>query len=529
MFYFSSSKTSMSESNSNIAVLSEAKAEYTKQLINILRVNIYQGIKSIYNDAKAICEQKKALDDILIVFQELLSRIPKWSQEIIDKEYSRIEDNSQCDWLEDLITAVFISHTKVLTLVHQGKHNKKINIKIPKASHFMHLCYIESAREIWRYPYLFSERLPQYQYQKNMRDSEQIIADAISETIRKQLPVKNILKEYLGDGYTSEVSEEEDVKTTTSNRQKKNLRKLVKKEIELSQQSGSGFNGNGNDDDDDDDNDNDDDVDNDDDDDAEESNSDNNREDDDTDTDTDTESKKLSESDYEDNLMIRKLINKEIKKVIGNKEYKTKRKSKTPPVTAPPVTVEDLELSDIEMDTVDISLDNVSTPILEVIESKPVLEQEPVLAPVVEAFLAEPVKDAEVETPLSRPVSPPQPTISIEVVGNANQYRDVEAKESDIKEINIGSKVINGLKDFLGINKIDDTSKIETYETPVKTNTLAIQQLDDIDLELESSGNGGGISDVEGSSSDLELDCLDVDLDNVANSNNEKKKEFTFF
>jgi hypothetical protein len=93
----------------------------------------------------------------------------------------------------------------------------------------------------------------------------------------------------------------------------------------------------------------------------------------------------------------------------------------------------------------------------------------------------------------------------------------------------LGSKVINGLKDFLGINKIDDTSKIETYETPVKTNTLAIQQLDDIDLELESSGNGGGISDVEGSSSDLELDCLDVDLDNVANSNNEKKKEFTFF
>jgi hypothetical protein len=195
-------------SESNLAVLTEAKAEYTKQLINILRSNIYQGIKSIYNDAKEICSQRNALDDVLIVFQELLSRIPKWSQEIIDKEFKRVEDNSSCDWLEDLITAVFISHTKVLTLVNQGRQNRKINIKIPKPSHFMHLCYIECAREIWRDPYLFSDRLQPSQYQKNMRDSESIISNAISETIRNQLPVKNILKEYLGAGNNSDDEEE---------------------------------------------------------------------------------------------------------------------------------------------------------------------------------------------------------------------------------------------------------------------------------------------------------------------------------
>ena len=34
----------------NIAVLVDAKTEYTKQLVNILRPCIYQGIKSIYED-----------------------------------------------------------------------------------------------------------------------------------------------------------------------------------------------------------------------------------------------------------------------------------------------------------------------------------------------------------------------------------------------------------------------------------------------------------------------------------------------
>ena len=216
----------------NIAVLVDAKTEYTKQLVNILRPCIYQGIKSIYEDAKDICDQDNSPNNVLMTFQDLLSRIPKWSQDIIDKEYNRIVDTSKCDWIEDLITAVFISHTKVLTIVHQGRRNRKVNLKIPKSSHFMHLCYIESAREFWKNPYLFSERVTQFEYQRNIRDSEGIISDAVNETIRKQLPVKHILKEYLGEGYQSEAEDDEDIKTPITDKQRRNLKKLVQKELE---------------------------------------------------------------------------------------------------------------------------------------------------------------------------------------------------------------------------------------------------------------------------------------------------------
>ena len=51
--------------------------------------------------------------------------------EVIETETNRIIDTSNCDWLNDLITAVFISHTKILTAI--GSNNSSnIELIIPK-------------------------------------------------------------------------------------------------------------------------------------------------------------------------------------------------------------------------------------------------------------------------------------------------------------------------------------------------------------------------------------------------------------
>ena len=107
--------------DTNITVLVDAKNEYTTQLINLVKPSIYQGIMSIYEESKDICEQDNNPNNILITFQEQLTQIPKWSSELIQKQYQSLVDDSQCDWIEDLITAVFISHTKVLTIGHKKK------------------------------------------------------------------------------------------------------------------------------------------------------------------------------------------------------------------------------------------------------------------------------------------------------------------------------------------------------------------------------------------------------------------------
>ena len=215
----------------SVTVLVDAKEEYTKQLISILKPCIYQGIKSIYMDAKDICNQDNTPDNTLIVFQDLLSRIPKWSQDIITKEYTRITNVSKCDYIDDLLKVVYVSHIKILTIVHSAQKNKKLSLKVPSGNHFIHLCYIECAREFWKDPYLFSDRVTKYEHQKNMRDSETMISECIAETIRKQLPVRHILKEFLNEPDEEIVEEDEDIKEPVNKKYLKKLETVVKKEL----------------------------------------------------------------------------------------------------------------------------------------------------------------------------------------------------------------------------------------------------------------------------------------------------------
>ena len=222
----------------SVTVLVDAKEEYTKQLISILKGCIYQGIKSIYMDAKDICNQDNTPDNILMIFQDLLSRIPKWSQDIINKEFERITNISKCDYIDDLLKVVYVSHIKILTIVHSAQKNKKISLKVPSGSHFIHLCYIECAREFWKDPYYFSDRVSKYEHQKNMRDSETMIAECIMETIRKQLPVRHILKEFLNEPDEEIEEEDDDIKEPSKKKYLKKLETVVKKELKSTSKTG---------------------------------------------------------------------------------------------------------------------------------------------------------------------------------------------------------------------------------------------------------------------------------------------------
>ena len=116
----------------NLPILVDAKTEYTKQLINIISPVIYQGIKLIYNESKNKSIENEEINSCLSYFQNSLSEIPKWNQIIITEKYEKILEYSKCDWLDDLLTAVFVSHTKILTSINTNKNKNKINLQIPK-------------------------------------------------------------------------------------------------------------------------------------------------------------------------------------------------------------------------------------------------------------------------------------------------------------------------------------------------------------------------------------------------------------
>ena len=205
----------------NSPVFAQAKIEYTKQLIDVLKLPLYEGLQKIYNDSKRIFADGYE-DELPNIFRKSIENVPKWNSDIIDNEVDRIIRVSNCDWLDDLITAVFISHTKILASL--GNNSKRVNLTIPKTSNFIHKCYINSAREMWKNPYLFDEGVSSSEYQKNIKYIEDLIKESIEHTVRKALPVKEILRDHFEHSEQGEQNKMEIEKT-------KNLQKILMKEI----------------------------------------------------------------------------------------------------------------------------------------------------------------------------------------------------------------------------------------------------------------------------------------------------------
>ena len=192
----------------NVNVLSEAKNEYSSRLVTILTPLIIEGIKSIFNEASKLCLDNDEEDKYLMTFQNFLSRVPKWNSTIIDEETKRIVTQSNCSYLEDLLTCVHITQLKILTSIRVSQKQKKIDIDIPKLNTFIHRCYIYYARKLYSNVYLFESNILPLNYQKNMREAELMCQESVLQVIRENMPVEKILRAYIDETVDEEIIEE---------------------------------------------------------------------------------------------------------------------------------------------------------------------------------------------------------------------------------------------------------------------------------------------------------------------------------
>ena len=191
----------------NVTSLHESKNEWGARLLTILTPLIVEGFQSIYEESFSLCKSNNETEKHLMTFQNFISRIPKWNSNIVETEQKRIKEKSGCSYLEDLITCVHIIQLKLLTAVRVGSKQKKIDVKIPSISNFIHKVYITSARKIYKNVYLFERNITPLQIQKNARELEILIQESILNTVRDSIPVDVLLRSYLDE------TSEEDVQT----------------------------------------------------------------------------------------------------------------------------------------------------------------------------------------------------------------------------------------------------------------------------------------------------------------------------
>lgn len=178
-----------------VSVYSDARHEYIRQLGIFLVPAYFKWYISLFERAKetTASEPKKALWQ----FQNYLGEIPDWNMEKVNNEIGLIQQSCGCDYIEDLLTAVFIAHTKVLTAIRLSTKHKKVQITVPKVEHFLFKVLCETGKLLWGSSYLFSENLPSIERQKNYRNIENLIGEGIHQAVRAMVPVKSILKDFI--------------------------------------------------------------------------------------------------------------------------------------------------------------------------------------------------------------------------------------------------------------------------------------------------------------------------------------------
>ena len=192
----------------NVTSLSQSKNEWGARLLTILTPFVIEGLMSIFEESRALCKNTNEPGKYLMTFQNFISRIPNWNQNIISAERKRIVDKSGCNYLEDLVTCVHIIQLKLLTAIRVGQKQKKIDINIPKLDEFIHKIYIHIARKIYKNVYLFEINIPALTVQKNNREIELIVQECILLTIRESIPIESILRAYMDETTEDEIVEE---------------------------------------------------------------------------------------------------------------------------------------------------------------------------------------------------------------------------------------------------------------------------------------------------------------------------------
>lgn len=166
-------------------IVVEAKKEYTKKLNCVLLphfMKFYNNISSLQTDK-----------------HEELRKVPVWNSTLVNSFVDEIKKD--CSWLEELVTAVFISHVKILSSVKINDSKQTIKLKVPECCLFIHSVFCNCTE----YVYYNLDMLPIPK--ENMIP---IIDHSIENTISELLPFESILAMYIREQEEAEEAEKDE-------------------------------------------------------------------------------------------------------------------------------------------------------------------------------------------------------------------------------------------------------------------------------------------------------------------------------
>ena len=153
-----------------------------------LSEHLIESFDAMYNEASKMSKGKK----VLVSFQSLLKDVPNFSNSMIKQHTDAIID--RCSYFSDLLAAVFVASTKIMSSVRLRQDTAKISLKLPTNDIFIHTVFIEAAKNLYADPYVFHDDAPQHKRDEELRARFGIV---IERAVKSLIPIKEILETYM--------------------------------------------------------------------------------------------------------------------------------------------------------------------------------------------------------------------------------------------------------------------------------------------------------------------------------------------
>lgn len=164
----------------NTYLLQSRRTEYLKKFQKTTIPLFIEGVYSIYNNVKKNNKSRRLL---LKEFQQSMVDVSRWSQDIIKNEHMRFKKTSSV--LDKLIKGIFD-----LDIILKKDLCKNAEDFIPQPWDFVHQCYLNIARALWKQPFLIYDiNIDKLTIQQNKLKIEKIVSLCIQDTFTQYLPL----------------------------------------------------------------------------------------------------------------------------------------------------------------------------------------------------------------------------------------------------------------------------------------------------------------------------------------------------
>jgi hypothetical protein len=185
-------------------VLFGARDEYTAQLLSSMERSVMAWLDEAFAEASRLCLLNRQPLKYLQTMQLLMDGVKDWNAVALERETARAL--AQCAYLAELLSCVVVTTIKLLSCGRTTDRRKNIRVENPPLDKFVHRVYINVARQVRTYPYLFELVPDNLERTRRRHEREKLVRGCVLDTVRNGvgIPTEAILRAYLDESVENE-------------------------------------------------------------------------------------------------------------------------------------------------------------------------------------------------------------------------------------------------------------------------------------------------------------------------------------